>query len=433
MSEKIRLIPPARLRVNELRIPGSKSYTNRALILASLADGESRLYNPSYSDDSKALIQALAKLGVDIIENGDFWVVKGRGGRFFPFKGKLDIGPAGTCMRFLTSLCAMIEGAEVILCGSERMHARPINHLVDALRSIGADIEYLGNQGCPPLKIRGRGDLRGGTVALPGNQSSQYFSSLLMAAPLLSDGLKVLVEGEQISRSYIDMTFASLEAFSIPAINDNYKSYTVSAGSFPAPCDYQVEGDASGASYFWGIAAISAQEVRLNNINPASVQGDLKFSELLQRMGCTVDSGYNGKEGWVSVRGAEKLRGIEADMDLMPDTAQTLAVIGAVAEGAVKITGLSSLRIKETDRIEALHIELARLGVRSETAADSITVFPGPIGPAEIRTYDDHRMAMSFAVLGARFSGIEICEPKVVTKSFPEFWKLMQDLGIGIA
>ena len=429
-SKVIKLYPPSILSAAQVRIPGSKSYTNRALILAAVADGESTLAFPSYSDDSKTLMSALEKLGVEFEQGKDKLIVKGRGGNFLPYKGEINVGAAGTSMRFLLSLCALVEGAEITLCGSERMHQRPINDLVNALRSIGASIEYLGTEGCPPLKIRGKGDLIGGTVSMPGNQSSQYFSSLLMVGPLLQDGLMIEVKGNQISRSYIDMTFDSLSSFDVHAKNSNYLSYYVKGGKLPKSNTYQIEGDASGASYFWAFAALANTKIRVLNINPRSVQGDVHFPQILERMGCKVSTGFTGIEGWIEVSGVPQLKGVNADMTLMPDTAQTLAVVAATANSPTNITGLSTLRIKETDRIDALHNELKSLGVESETDEESIKVFPNSIHPARIKTYDDHRMAMSFAVLSGKYENIEIEDPQVVNKSFPEFWSLLNTLGI---
>jgi 3-phosphoshikimate 1-carboxyvinyltransferase len=429
-SNCVKLIPPQKILPSQIRIPGSKSYTNRALILASIAAGESTLFSPSYSDDSKTLMQALSKFGVEFQEGNDLLRVKGRGGKFLPYKGEINVGPAGTAMRFLLSLCALVEGCEIVLCGSERMHKRPINDLVDALRELGSDIEYIGDAGCPPLKIKGSGNLIGGKVSIPGHQSSQYFSSLLMVGPLLQDGLIVEVDGQQISRSYIDMTFDSLSSFEVHAKNSNYLSYYVQGGKLPKAKQYNIEGDASGASYFWGIAAISNSQIKVMNINPKSAQGDVHFPEILERMGCKVSSGFSGLEGWIEVTGSPTLKGVNADMTLMPDTAQTLAVISATARGNSNISGLSTLRIKETDRIEALHNELKTLGVESEAGEENLRVHPAPLKPGRVKTYDDHRMAMSFAMLGSKFEGIEIEEPEVVAKSFPEYWKLLNSLGV---
>ena len=425
-----KLFPPLTLPNSEITIPGSKSYTNRALILASLCEGESRLVSASLSDDSQVLIKALESLGVKILVKGDQVLVQGKGKNLLPFKGEINIGPAGTALRFLVSVCAITEGAEIILSGSERMHERPIDHLVNAWNELGAEIDYLKKEGCPPLKILGNGKIQGGTIEVSGSVSSQYFSSLLMVAGLLPKGLEIKVQGDQISRSYIDMTIDSMRAFGLNVENHDYKRYIVAGDQRPKACEYQVEGDASGASYFWGLAALSGGKVRVKNVNPNSAQGDIRFPDILSHMGCEVRSGKNGDIGWIEVQGNSSLIGVNVDMTLMPDTAQSLAVVAAVAQNETRITGLGTLRIKETDRISALEHELAKLGVRAVTGPDYITIYPSRIHGARIKTYDDHRMAMSFAMLAGKFTGIEIEEPEVVNKSFPEFWDKLKSLGI---
>jgi len=415
----------------EVTIPGSKSYTNRALLMAAQADGVSRLYQASASTDSEAMAAALRKLGVTVREEkeagSDVLVVEGQGGSFTPLKGEIDVGPAGTTMRFLTALCAGIRGADITLRGTERMHARPIRELVDALRSLGAEIDYLGSPGCPPLRIHSPQPLRGGTVTVDGSVSSQFISALLLTAPMHAQPLSLQLKGEQISKSYIDMTLQSVADFGVVFRNDGYRSYSTDGGRFQAR-EYHVEGDASGASYLWGLAAVSGGTVTVHNINPHSAQGDVQFPQLLAKMGCAVSLG----ERSVTVTGTPALLGIDADMSNMPDTAQTLAVIAAVAKGKTRITGLSTLRVKETDRIAALHTELSKLGITSEPGPDYIVLHGGEPHAASIATYDDHRMAMSFAILGARIANLVIQEPHVVEKSFPTFWRVLRDAGLAV-
>jgi 3-phosphoshikimate 1-carboxyvinyltransferase len=421
--------PQAKLH-GEIIIPGSKSYTNRALILAALAEGESQLLSPSYSDDSALLISALQKLGVQVNQHEDKIVVHGLGGNFTPFNGDINVGAAGTSMRFLVSLCALAYGSTVILSGTERMHERPIEPLVNAWSALGVDIEYLQKEGCPPIKINASKKLNGGSVKLPGSISSQFFSSLLLVGGMLPNGLEIHVQGEQISRSYIDMTIDSMHAFGQQVENHDYKKYVVKGDRKPAACTYQVEGDVSGASYFWGLAAISGGQIRVNNVNPNSAQGDIRFPDILARMGCEVRSGYDGTRGWIEVQGVNELQGIEVDMTLMPDTAQTLAVVASVAKTPTRITGLGTLRIKETDRLLALNQELFKLDIQSEIGPDWIVIHPGQHKPARIKTYEDHRMAMSFAMLAGKISGVEIEHPEVVKKSFPDFWEKLAAVGV---
>ena len=427
------LTPPTSPLNATLSVPGSKSYTNRALLMAAQADGTSRLSSASISSDSVAMILALSKLGVVVHQRasalGSELIVAGRAGKFIPYHGLIDVGPAGTTMRFLAALCAGIPGSDITLSGTPHMHTRPIKELVDALKCLGADIEYHGDTGCPPLRIRCPAPLGAGTVIMDGSVSSQFISALLLTAPLnRSADLTIELSSPQISKSYIDMTLQGMRDFGVSITNDQYRSYKYQSAERFVAREYQVEGDASGASYLWGLAAISGGTVSVCNINPDSAQGDIKFPELLARMGCRVTRG----ERSITVTGPTKLQAIEADMSAMPDTAQTLAVIAACAEGTTTITGLSTLRVKETDRIAALHTELSKLGIKSEAGADYLVVHGGIPGAARIATYEDHRMAMSFAMLSAKIPGIEIEEPQVVDKSFPEFWETLRLTGIEI-
>lgn len=405
-------------------LPGSKSYSNRALILAAQTGGLSTLVNPSPSDDSIAMVHALQQIGVVATKASEtIWTVEAPP-LAAPYRGGIDVGPAGTTMRFLTAFMATTPGIDVTLHGSERMHQRPIRHLVDTLRTAGANIEYLGTEGCPPLRIRGRSDLIGSNLRISGSTSSQFVSSLLLVSSRFADGFRLCIEGELTSRSYVEMTLQSLADFGVTIREESDGVFVSEEGQKPLPCRYEVECDLSGASYFWGIAAVTGGKVTVENVNPKSSQGDLGFLELLQSMGCQVEVGEN----FVAVQGPSELRGTTCDMSLLPDTAQTLAVVAACAKGATIIRGLKTLRVKETDRIAALQTELAKTGIRCDTSDDSITVYGGNPAFAEIDTYDDHRMAMSFAVLGFRGSGIAIRHPHVVTKSFPSFWKVLESV-----
>jgi 3-phosphoshikimate 1-carboxyvinyltransferase len=412
-----------------VRMPGSKSYTNRALIMAALADGKSVITGISESDDSKAMIEALRKFGLKIEVNGDSVAIFGNGGKFKEVNATINIGAAGTTMRFLTSLCCLIPG-KIVLDGSERMRERPIRDLIDALKLLGAQIEYLGKDGCPPIKIIG-GNLSGSKVRMNGSFSSQYFTSLLLIAPLLKNGLEIEVIGEQISKSYIDMTIDGLRAFGVEVENEDYKKYIVKAESGYKPTNYHVEGDCSGAAYLWGIAAITGSSIRVENINPKSAQGDVQFPKLLEKMGCKV----NYEDNSIEVIGAEELKSIIGDIDMeqMPDTAQPLSIVLAQIPAKSKMIGLSTLKIKETDRILAMHNELKKCGINTEFSDDSLTIIGGSrMSGAEIETYKDHRMAMSFAMAGTKVENMIIHEPEVVSKSFPEFWDILSELGLEI-
>lgn len=430
--KRIQLTPPRGPISTVFEVLGSKSYTNRSLIIAALAFGTSRLSAASMSADSEAMVAALKLLGVAIEEEqtaqGTVLTVEGTGGALLPYRGEINVGPAGTTMRFLTALCACIPGIDVVLSGTPRMHARPIHELVTALRSLGAEIDYLGTSGCPPLRIRSKNHLKGGTILMNGTVSSQFITALLLTAPLNTNTLTIEIEGEQISRSYIDMTLQSIRDFGVTVSNESYKRYSCNVGQRYVPRSITIEGDASGASYLWGLAAISQGKVTVKNINPQSAQGDIHFPEALMRMGCSISSDAHS----ITVEGPKALRGIEIDMSNMPDVAQTLAVVAAFAQGKTVMRGLSTLPGKETDRIEALHTELAKVGISSETGPDYLVVHGGVPHGATISTYEDHRMAMSFAIMAAKVQGIEIEEPMVVMKSFPNFWEILATSGIGV-
>lgn len=422
------LVPPQGRIEGEITLPGSKSCTNRALLMASLTAGESEILNPSHSDDSEAMCAALLKLGVEIQRLAGYIRVRGRGGLYHPYHGEIDVGPAGTTMRFLTALLAFSEGVDVVLKGSARMHERPIADLVESLSALGADIRYVEKKGFPPLAIKGRKNPRVTYARIKGSVSSQFLSALLMISPLFKQGLMIEVEGEQVSKPYIDLTLEGMKAFGVEAKNLGYRAYRIEAGQVYHPCRYVIEGDASGATYFWGIAAIAGGVVRVKNVTLSSVQGDARFPCLLEKMGCRV----NAAADWVEVQGMAQPKPLEVDMSSMPDSAQTLAVIASFAHGKSRIYGLDTLRVKETDRIVAVQKELARVGIESQISESAIIVWGGRPRGAFIRTYDDHRMAMSFAMLGSKVEGMQIQSPEVVNKSFPVFWNLLASLGVGV-
>jgi 3-phosphoshikimate 1-carboxyvinyltransferase len=411
-----------------INIPGSKSYTNRALIIAGLAKGKTILDSTSLSNDSLVLMKALKKLGIKIKISGTRITIAGQDGQFKPFKGVINVGAAGTTMRFLTSLCAFIPALEIILKGNERMNQRPITELVIALKKLGAKITYLQKKGYPPLKIKGTSQIINKRVWMDGSVSSQYFTALMLISPLLKDGLIIKVKNKQVSPSYIDMTISILKDFGIKVINKNYQEYQIKANQSYQAQKYVIEVDASGCSYFWALAALTASKIKIKNINPFSAQGDVEFPDLLAQMGCRVIK--NSGQKWIQVQGVKKLQPLHFDMENMPDTAQTLAVIAAFAQGQSKITGLSTLRIKETDRLAALQNELRKMNIKTKIGPDYIIVHGASPKGAVINTYQDHRMAMAFAIAGTKIPGIKITDPEVVNKSFPEFWQKLKSLGV---
>jgi 3-phosphoshikimate 1-carboxyvinyltransferase len=406
-------------------IPGSKSYANRALIVAALANGKTKLTNLPTCDDVKLMCDALKLIGVKIneISKTEIEIIPPTE---LKYDGEIYVGAAGTTMRFLMSLCSTGIG-DVVLNGNERMCQRPVEDLIAALETnvdgtITAKNKTVDGERCPPIEIHSKG-LLGGKIKLAGNTSSQYLTSILLSSPKAKDVIEIEITGDLTSKSYADMTIDVMKQFGVDVINNDYKTFKVPAAKYFAR-DYMVESDASGLSYFLAAAAITGGKIRINNVNPNSVQGDIKFIDLLERMGCTIEKGAD----YFVLEGPSELNAIEVDMNSMPDTAQTLAMLAAVAKGTTKISGISNLRVKETDRIFALKTELAKCGIKSTADDDSITIVGGTPNGAQIKTYDDHRMAMSFAILGLATCGLTVEDPKCVSKSFPEFWELLESI-----
>lgn len=415
------LVKPVEARV---QVPGSKSFTNRALIVAALADGVTTLHGASDSNDSRILITLLDRLGVEIIEKDGTVEVRGNGGKFDEFNGVLNVEDAGTVMRFLTALCCLVPG-EITIEGSDRMNQRPIKELVSALTKLGAEITYTYNEGYPPIKISG-GTIKGGTVRVNGNVSSQFVSALFMLAPVLENGMQVNIEGEQVSEPYIEMTAAVMKEFGVE-VEKSPKHYFVAGIQTYKGTKYEVEGDASAASYMLAIAAITQSKIAVTNVSGKSLQSDARFVKILKQMGCTV----NDKD-CLEVTGSSSLKAVEVNMQSMPDTAQTLAMVAAFAKGETVITGLKTLQLKESKRITAMQTELEKMGIECKAGDDYLKIKGGLSKAAIISTYNDHRMAMAFAIAGVKVEGISIESPEVVKKSFPGFWTVLQSMGINV-
>ena len=403
-------------------LPGSKSITNRALLLAALADGESLLRAPLHSEDTLYMAQALRGLGVAVEETPEHdFRVTGAGGMLRAPHKPLLIGNSGTTVRFLTAAACLVPvGTDVTLDGVARMRERPISDLIGALLTLGVGAECVNGHGCPPVRVRG-GGMAGGRCRLRGDVSSQFLTALLQVAPYARTDVEIEILGELVSKPYVDITQAVMASFGVGMKNDGYRTLGVEAGQRYAGREYAVEADASNASYFLAAAAVTGGTVTLKNLGASSIQGDIRFVDVLERMGCAVTHGA----GTITLTGPARLLGIEADMEAIPDTAQTLAVVAAFADGPSRLSGLASLRVKETDRVHAVARELPKLGVRVVEGPDSWIIHPhagGDNAPAEIVTYDDHRMAMSFAVAGLRLPDVVINNPACVAKTFPDFW-----------
>ncbi|MFA6081371.1 MAG: 3-phosphoshikimate 1-carboxyvinyltransferase [Patescibacteria group bacterium] len=383
------------MKALKITIPGSKSLTNRAILMASLSNGSSKIKNISNSLDSLIMIRAMKKLGIRIKVNKNELKISGNRGVFQEFNGMIEAGQAGTVTRFLTALSVLIPGQMTVK--STMAKDRPIKELGNALKKI-----------------------RTGKVSISGSISSQFISSLLMIAPVLEKGLIIKITGRLVSSSYIDMTIDLMKKFGIKVEKINNNKLKIKKQSYRST-DYVVESDLSGASYFFAAAAVTGKPIRINNIEFDSVQGDLEFSNLLEKMGSRVRK--NIRQKWIEVKGPKVLKGINADMVNLPDTAQTLAVVAAFAKGKTKIIGLSTLKIKETNRLQALKNELEAMKIKSEIKYDSIIITGGKPQKTTIKTYGDHRMAMAFAVAKLRIPELKIKNPEVVKKSFPEFWE----------
>lgn len=419
-----------------VRVPGSKSLTNRALLIASLANGKTRLTNTLFSDDSCYFAKALQTLGFDVQldETNHEMTVTGLGGKIPAKQAELFIGNAGTAARFLTAFLTLGNG-EYILDGEQRMRERPIQDLIDALNQLGVESEARNN--CPPVEIFAKG-LPGGKTKIAGNISSQFLSALLMVAPYAKSPIEIEVTTELNSKPYVDMTLAIMQDFGVEVQRDNYRAFSVPITTYQlsrsipvgpvsnleSPIStYPIESDTSAASYFFAAPAICGGTVRVENISRKSKQGDIAFLDVLQKMGCIVKEGDN----FIEATGTKPLNGVEVDMGDIPDTAQTLAVIAPFASSPTRIRGIASARLKETDRVHATCTELARLGVRVEEHEDGMTIYPcDDIQSAMIQTYNDHRMAMAFSLIGLRVPGITIENPSCVSKTFPNFFEVLE-------
>lgn len=405
-----------------IKVPGSKSLTQRALIAAALAEGTSQLLGPLASEDTHYTMGALQAMGVVCdSSNPDCWLVHGTGGVIRAPEADIFLGNNGTATRFLTSVAALGHG-RFHITGSERMAQRPILPLMEALRGWQVEIESDTRNGCPPLTLAAKG-LSGGRTVLPEGKSSQYLSSLLLVAPYAASPAELEVRGEILSRPYVEMTLAVMADFGIrveaaPALH----AFRIPQGRYKAQT-YAIEGDASGASYFWAAAAVTGGRVTVANVPIPSLQGDANLLPYLARMGCRIDR----TEAGITVTGAEYLEGIEVDMGDMPDVAPTLAVVAAFAEGTTVINNIAHLRIKECDRLSAVVCELRKLGAEVEEEPARMIIHGKNGGTnlhdATIATYNDHRIAMSFAVAGLRIPGVKITGEDCVVKSFPDFWE----------
>jgi len=403
-----------------LTLPGSKSYTHRALVAAALAEGDSLLTNPLRAEDPELTAQALRLMGAEIHWQKDAIRVRGTGGHWAPVAEPIYLGNSGTSMRFLTALAALGQG-RYCLTGSQRLCERPMGELLRALMRLGVAAYAQQHNDCPPIIVHG--GLRGGRTRLSGAVSSQYVSALLFIGPLAPQDVEIEVTGELVSRPYVDLTLEVLSAFGISYGREGYRRFHLPAGQRYQAREYPIEADASSASYFWAAAALTGGRVTITNLSLDSAQGDIDFLSVLAQMGCHISALPEG----LTLEGGP-LKGLQVDMSSMPDLVPTLAVLAAFAEGVTVITGVSHLRHKESDRLATVAAELRKLGIEALDVADGLFIRGGTPQSAVIDTYQDHRLAMSFAVAGLKIPGLKINDPEVVNKSFPEFWDIFERL-----
>lgn len=412
------------IRSCEVAVPGSKSYTHRALIAAALSDGVCRLENCLESEDTHLTREALVKMGVRIEKEADTLVVHGTRGNLLPCADPIYLGNSGTSMRLLTGVAAIGQGI-YLLIGTDRMAQRPVADLLEGLAQIGVPARSVNGNGCPPLEIVA-GKARGGNVRLRCGLSSQYLSSLLLVAPYIDGGLAIEVVEGPVSKPYIDLTVDIMTRFGAAVERDGYLHFRVAGGQCYQKGDYRMEPDASQASYFWAAAALTGATIKVLGILPESRQGDIRFVEVLGSMGCSV---FRDSEG-IAVTGGP-LSAVDVDMADMPDLVPTLAVVAAFAQGTTVIRNVAHLKEKESDRLSAVANELLKMGVTVARTDTGLAISGGRPSGAVIETYNDHRMAMSFAVAGLVTPGVVIANEGCVAKSFPDFWQVFENLYKG--
>ncbi len=412
-------LEPIRRVTGSVRLPGSKSISNRVLLLSALASGETRVGGLLDADDTKVMLEALQRLGVGWRREDGVLRVSGVGGAF-PVRGaELWLGNAGTAFRPLTAVLAL-SGGEYRLSGVPRMHERPIRDLVESLRGLGAQIDYLGAEGYPPLAVHAGRPRFDAPVRVRGDISSQFVSALLMALPLAGAALTVEVEGELISKPYVEITINLMRRFGVDVTREQWRRYRLAHSRYASPGQVMVEGDASSASYFLAAAAIGGGPVRVEGVGRDSIQGDVRFAEVLERMGARVAMGPD----WIEASCDHRLKPIDMDLNHIPDAAMTAAVTALFADGPSTLRNIASWRVKETDRLAAMANELRKLGAEVEEGRDYLRIVPPArlVSDVAIDTYDDHRIAMSFALAALGGVPIRINDPSCVAKTFPDFF-----------
>jgi 3-phosphoshikimate 1-carboxyvinyltransferase len=404
-----------------IQVPGSKSYTHRTLIAAALSDGPCTVRNPLRSQDTLLTLAALEQMGIEIDDRPKHFIVYGGRGKFQPVPEAIDFCNSGTSMRLFGGLAILGRGSYT-LTGTQRMCQRPMQALLDSLTQLGVPAKSKSGNGCPPVTIEA-GQCSGGRTTIDCSISSQYLSALLLVAPCLENGLTIDVTEGPVSKPYIDMTIDIMHAFGIDLKRNGHTHFEVPGGQTYQAGDHTVEPDGSNAGYFWAAAAITGNRVKVQGLSAASRQGDIGLADILGRMGCHVEYEPDG----IAVTGGE-LTAVDVNMGHMPDVVPTLAVMAAFAQGTTKIRNVAHLRTKECDRLTAVSQELAKMGIITRIHENELEIVGGKPTGAEIETYDDHRIAMSFALAGLKVPGIKIIDPDCVAKSFPNYWDMFEKL-----
>ena len=405
-----------------VRVPGSKSYTHRALITSALSSGTCLLTGGLDSQDTRLTRLGLSRLGVRMESESERWIVHGSAGRLSPWPEPIDLHNSGTSMRLLTAVCALGRG-KYRLTGSPRMQERPVENLLDGLQGMGVHAVSVGKSGCPPVEIHG-GPVLGGRIKLDCGVSSQFLSAILLIGPYTKQGVEIEITRGPVSKPYIDITLGVMADFGIPVKREEYRWFHVPGGRTYSSRAYRIEPDASQAGYFWAAAAVTGAGVTVDGIDLDSRQGDVRFVDVLSQMGCRVER----KTGGIRVTGGD-LRAVEVDMGNMPDLVPTLAVTAAFARGTTRIRNVAHLRVKESDRLSVTASELRKMGIVVNCHESGMDITGGIPHGADIDPHDDHRIAMSFAVAGLVTPGVRIREERCVEKSFPDFWKVFGSLG----
>ena len=416
-------IKPINSLDSEVTVPGSKYIANRVLLLAALANGISKIKNIPNNDDINATMEALRKFGIKIDKKNNDFEINGTNGKITAPNEEINVRNSGTLMRLITGFASLAEGKTTIT-GSERIKQRPIKDLLKSLNELGIKCNSK-NNGFPPAEVNG-GTLNGGTTKIKGNVSSQFISSLLLIAPYAKNDVEIVVDDDLVSKNYVDMTIGLMKEFGVSVKRDNYKKFMVRAGQKYNAKNYSIPADPSSANYFLAAAAVVPGKIKANGLD-LSQKGEAQFASILKKMGCKINRSKNG----IEAIGNKKLNAVEVDMSTMPDSVQTLAVVAVFAQGTTRIRNIGNLKYKESDRIEDTATELKKLGIKAIAGDDELIVEGGNPKPAVIDPHNDHRMAMSFALIGLK-TRIKIKNPECVNKSFPQFWDKLKQIGVEI-